>query len=257
MTEDYLQTVEWNFPQIIAVFGGGLVGAFIAGAVVGAISGLEVTVSAFVWTFVGQATGNLVVLAYLSRTRGTGSFATDFGFELRLEHWWGLPAGAALQFVAAILSAPLVRVLFPDGAPEQSIVTITEGTETVVDAILILVAVGLLAPVVEEILFRGMLLSRLVRSMGMWWAIVAQAAIFAGLHLADPNAIAAIPGLFLIGAVLGYAATKTGSLSLPITLHAGVNLTAGLLLIYGGELVEWLDRMSGLEPAESVIRFIF
>ncbi len=93
--------------------------------------------------------------------------------------------------------------------------------------------------------------------MAVWWAIAVQAAVFALIHLADPEAIAAIPGLFLIAVVLGYAAIRTGSLSLPLFLHAGVNLTAALLLLYGEPLLDWLDEMSGLEPAESLIRALF
>lgn len=249
----YLQTVEWSFPQVLLVLGGGLVGAGIAAIGIAAFSGTEVTISAFVWTFVGQAIGSFFVLAYLSRTRGTGSFATDFGLELHLGDWWGLPAGAVLQIAAAVVTAPLIQFFFPDGPPEQEVVALTEGSETVVDAILIIIAVGLLAPVVEEIVFRGMLLSRLARSMSNRWAIVAQGAIFAGIHLVDPSAIAALPGLFLIGLVLGYAAIKRGNLSLPIYLHAGVNLTAALLLIFGGDLLARLEELSGVEPAESAI----
>ncbi len=240
------------------MLGGGLVGAGIAAAIVAVISGTDITVSTFVWTFVGQAAGSFAVLIYLSRTRGTGSLVTDFGFELLLKHWWGLPAGAVLQIAAAVVTAPLVQLFFPEGPPEQGVVvTITEGSKSAVDAILIITAVGLLAPVVEEIIFRGMLLSRLMRSMSMWWAIIAQAAVFAGIHLVDPSAIAALPGLFLIGVALGYAAIRSGSLSLPIFLHAGVNLTAALLLIYGGDLLTRLEEMTGVEPAESVIRLLF
>ncbi len=238
------------------MLGGGLAGAGIAAVIVAAFSGLDLTVAAFVWTFVGQAAGSFLVLLYLSRTRGTGSLVTDFGFELRLQDWWGIPAGAGLQIAAALITAPLVQLLFPDGAPEQEVVAITEASKTILDGILIIIAVGLLAPVVEEIVFRGMLLSRLVRSMSWRWAIVAQGGVFALIHLVDPSAVAALPGLFLIGVVLGFAAIKRGSLSLPIFLHAGVNLTAALLLLFGGDLVTRLEEMTGVEPAESVVALL-
>ncbi|GMQ85032.1 MAG: type II CAAX endopeptidase family protein [Acidimicrobiia bacterium] len=249
----YLQTVEWSYPHVLAVLGGGLAGAVVAGIGVVLLYGAELTVVGFVLAFAGQATGSLLVLAYLSRKTGTGSFAADFGFELHLRDWWGLPAGAVLQFAAALVTAPLVQLFFPEGAPQQEVASIAEGSETIIEVLLILFAVGILAPVVEELTFRGMLLSRLVRSMSRWWAIAAQAGVFAGIHLLDPNATVVLPGLFLIGFVLGYAAIRKGSLSLPIFLHAGVNLTAGLLLVFGDDLVNWLD---GLQPAESLVRMI-
>ena len=211
-----------------------MVGAGIAAFIVGAISGLEVTLRAFVWTFVGQAAGSFAVLTYLSSNRGTGNLTRDFGLEVRLEHWWGVPAGAVLQFAALLITLPLLQLLFPEGAPEQEVAAIARTSKTAIDAVLILVTVGILAPVVEEIVFRGMLLSRLLRSISTWWAIVAQAGLFAVIHvLFDVGAVAALPGLFLIGVVLGYAAIRSGSLSLPITLHAGVNLIAAVALIAG------------------------
>ncbi len=257
--------MEWSFTQVFFALLGFVLGGGIGGIIAIALGEISVTadgttevssVGIFI-TVVAQVGGALLVLAYLSRTKGTGSFAADFGLRVRLRHWWGIPAGAGLQVGAALVTAPLIQLLFPEGPPQQSIAGVTEGTDSALGVVLILLSLVVLAPLAEELIFRGMLLSRLVRSMAMWWAIVVQAAVFALIHLADPEAIAAIPGLFLIAAVLGYAAIKTGSLSLPIFLHAGVNLTAALLLLYGEPLLDWLDELSGLEPAESLIRALF
>lgn len=258
--------MEWSFPQIFLVLGGffivgalGVIVATVLGEISIALDGSpSVSATGIFIATAFQVGGALVALGYLSRTRGTGSWATDFGFRIRLRDWWGIPAGAALQIGVAIAAAPLIRLLFPDGPPEQSLIDITAGTETTVETVLIVVALVILAPVAEELIFRGILLSRLVRSMTIWLAVVAQAALFGLVHvLGDPGAIAALPGLFLIALVLGYAAIRTGSLSLPIYLHAGVNLTAALLLLYGGQLLEWLDEIAGVEPTESMIRLLF
>jgi len=98
-----------------------------------------------------------------------------------------------------------------------------------------------------KMLFRGMLLSRLSRSMSPAWAILVQAVVFASIHLLDPSAIAALPGLVIVGAVLGYAAMRTGNLALPIMMHAGVNLTAVILLIFGSNVMDWLEQAA--DPA--------
>ncbi len=257
--------MEWSFTQVFFALLGWVLAGGIGGIVAIALGEISLTAggttevsSLGVFIAVGaQVGGALIVLAYLSRTRGTGSFATDFGLQLRLGHWWGIPAGAGLQIGAALVTAPLIQLLFPEGPPQQRIAGVTEGTDSAFGAVLILLSLVVLAPLGEELIFRGMLLSRLVRSMAVWWAIAVQAAVFALIHLTDPEAIAAIPGLFLIAVVLGYAAIRTGSLSLPLFLHAGVNLTAALLLLYGEPLLDWLDEMSGLEPAESLIRALF
>jgi membrane protease YdiL (CAAX protease family) len=49
------------------------------------------------------------------------------------------------------------------------------------------------------------------------------------VHLGDVGALVALPGLAAFGVVLGVSALRTGSLSRPIFLHAGFNLTALLL----------------------------
>jgi membrane protease YdiL (CAAX protease family) len=250
---DYLQEVEWSLPQVLYVFLGGIVGALIAttGALIW--QGSELNVLTFAASFAGQAAGNLVVMWILSVRRGTGNFARDYGLTIEAGHWWGIPAGFGLQFAAVLVTAPLLRLLFPDGAPQQEVASITEGTTTVIEGIVIVLMVGVAAPVVEEILFRGMLLSRLVRSMRTGWAVVIQAAVFAGIHLLDPSAIAALPGLFLIGVVLGYAAIRSRNLSLPILIHAGVNLTAAVLLIFGGDLAEWLEEAAETGIVQAIL----
>jgi membrane protease YdiL (CAAX protease family) len=253
---DYLQEVEWSLPQVLYVFLGGIVGAFIA--TIGALvwQGSELNVLTFTASFAGQAGGNLIVMWILSIRSGTGSFRRDYGLTIEIGHWWGIPAGFGLQIVVVLVTAPLLRLLFPEGAPQQGVASITEGTTTVLEGIAIVLMVGVAAPVVEEILFRGMLLSRLVRSMRTRWAIVIQALVFAGIHLLDPSAIAALPGLFIIGVVLGYAALRSRNLSLPILIHAGVNLTAAVLLIFGGDLAEWLEEVSEPEVVEAVLSLI-
>ena len=253
---DYLQEVEWSLPQVLYVFFGGIVGALVTAAGVLAWQGSELNILTFVASFAGQAAGNLIVMWILSIRSGSGSFLRDYGLTIEAGHWWGIPAGFGLQIAVVLVTAPLLRLLFPDGTPQQEVASITEGTTTVVEGILIILMVGVAAPVVEEILFRGMLLSRLLRSMRTGWAIVVQAAVFAGIHLLDPSAIAALPGLFLIGVVLGYAAIRSRNLSLPILIHAGVNLTAAVLLIFGGELAQWLEEAAESEVVQGILSLV-
>jgi membrane protease YdiL (CAAX protease family) len=77
------------------------------------------------------------------------------------------------------------------------------------------------------------LLSRLRRSMSASSAILVSAAVFAAIHLIDPNARFVVPGLFVIGIVLGYQALRTGRVGLCIATHAGVNLVAAIGLLFG------------------------
>ena len=84
-----------------------------------------------------------------------------------------------------------------------------------------LITTALLAPIAEELMFRGVILRRL-SSVSQRFAIFFSALIFGLMH---GNLIQAVLG-FLVGLVLGYAAVKTGSLLLPIAGHIFINTFA-------------------------------
>ncbi len=83
-------------------------------------------------------------------------------------------------------------------------------------------AVLVLAPVFEEILYRGRLLAALRSRVGAPAAVVASGAAFAVPHVDAWSML----GAFLVGVVLGTAACVSGSLRLCIGTHVGLNLGA-------------------------------
>lgn len=309
---DLLHTTKWSIPQFLLALGGGFVGAQIATLLAVLAFGPELTPTVFSLSFVGQAAGSVLAMWLMSRISGTGSPASDFGLVLHPNQFWGLFAGMGLQIAIAIALAPLIRFLYPEGAPQQAVAEVAESAVGAVDIVLVFVSAGILAPVVEEMIFRGMLLPRLAREprweiwqlviwllplsilvplvlieaaggedglggvepraaaigFGVWtalaafawlvgrrsvvgWAVIVQAIAFAAIHLLDPNAIAVIPGVFLIGLALGFAAVKSRDLSLPIFIHAGVNLLAAALLVFGGPIADWLEDLD--EAAVSTV----
>jgi tetratricopeptide (TPR) repeat protein/membrane protease YdiL (CAAX protease family) len=94
-----------------------------------------------------------------------------------------------------------------------------------VTAVLCVVVV---APVAEEVLFRGLIYGALEGRVRIVGAILGSAFIFALVHL---QVVHFAPILFL-GVVLGWARWKTGSLGLPILLHILNNGFALLVLKY-------------------------
>jgi membrane protease YdiL (CAAX protease family) len=85
----------------------------------------------------------------------------------------------------------------------------------------------LLAPLWEEAVFRGFLLLSLCRFAAAHEAVCLSALLFAAAH-----GSAAIPGLLLLGVLLGGVYVRTRSLAAPILLHALWNLyvIGGMLL---------------------------
>ena len=95
-------------------------------------------------------------------------------------------------------------------------------------------------------MFRGMLLSRMLRSLPRHGAIWLSGLVFAAIHLVDPGAWFAVIGLFPVGVVLGYLALSTGDLSRALWAHAGFNFVTFLLLVFGDELAEADGALSAI-----------
>ena len=98
------------------------------------------------------------------------------------------------------------------------------------------VAAGVVAPVVEEIFFRGFLFGLLRRRHPLWLAYIVSAVLFTVLHN-DPSHmnLAQMAGLSIgicmLAVMLAWVYQRTGSLYPGILAHA-VNNATGLILFY-------------------------
>jgi len=110
----------------------------------------------------------------------------------------------------------------------------------------ILVATGLMAGVTEEILLRGIVFRWLEELGGSWVALALSALLFGFLHAPNPNAtlISSLSIALAAGVLLGGAYMLTRNLWLAIGLHAGWNVTQGLVWdvpVSGFPLDGWVE----------------
>jgi len=91
---------------------------------------------------------------------------------------------------------------------------------------LVLLSGVIIAPIAEEIVFRGYFYKAFRDRFKPWYAIVMSAALFSAIHL-EP--LAAVQ-LFVIGVVLAYVYEKTDNLMAPIALHVLNNAVAFLVV---------------------------
>jgi membrane protease YdiL (CAAX protease family) len=103
-----------------------------------------------------------------------------------------------------------------------------------------LASATVLAPVCEELAFRGHLLSALRQRLGPAAAIALTALAFAALHL-DP---VRLPGLVFLGVLFGWLTWRSGSVYPAILAHA-VNNAAATALALGGDAA---DQAAAPEP---------
>ena len=87
------------------------------------------------------------------------------------------------------------------------------------------ITIGLLAPVAEEVVFRGAILKSLLNKYSPWKTVVLSAFIFSVGHL-NP---AQMPHAFLIGLLLGWMYWRTGSILPGMAYHWANNSVAYVL----------------------------
>jgi membrane protease YdiL (CAAX protease family) len=104
--------------------------------------------------------------------------------------------------------------------------------------VLWLMAVGvLLAPLVEETIFRGYLYPVLARSFGVMGGVIVTGILFGGLHAVQLwGGWGQIGLLMIVGIVLTYVRARTGSVTSSYLLHLGYNgfLFLGFYITTGG-----------------------
>ena len=176
-----------------------------------------------------QAAGIFAGVAVLGRTRR--SWREALGVRFARGDWRGLLEGAGLQ-VALSFGLALIIGLLGGTEPTQDVVDEAGMAASGIERIAVIVAVVVLAPVSEELVFRGVLLRGLESRSGARGAVVGSSAAFALVHLLEPNLLLAMPVFFVLGLVLARATIRTGRLGRAITIHAGFNLVTVTAVLF-------------------------
>ena len=149
--------------------------------------------------------------------------ARDFGFvpmPLRRVGAWVLVAGVVFYAVSGLYSALV------DRQGQQDVVEALgaeRGLGYLVTAGLIVIV---LAPVTEELFFRGFMFRSLRNRLPFAAAAAVVGAIFGAIHYSGPETLPLIPLLALLGVLFCFLYERTGSLYPAIALHAINNSVA-------------------------------
>lgn len=227
---------SWSLLDFILVVLGGFLGAALFVAVSSAVGDDLFLVLALA----GQYIGHLVVLWLISRRKGH----PELGFAIEGRDLLYLGAGLLVQLGLAVLFLPLSSLLFPEGESAQQVGTALSGLETTPARVAAMVVAVVVAPVTEELTFRGVLLrSQEHRSRRV--IMVVTALVFSVFHLLglDPSrmlqgAAVVLPQLFVVGLLLAWVTLRTGRLGPAIFIHSGFNLLAAVVLLLPPELLE-------------------
>jgi membrane protease YdiL (CAAX protease family) len=222
---------RWGLGDVVLAFVlatvGGVLGETIAIVVSGAQTANGVvpqTGAVLAGAIVGQYGAWFAWIYAASRFKGLGSLRADFGLFIDVLHdWTMIPLGLAFEIIAGIVLLPISRFI---GHTPQRVVQDINTAHGAKLAVLAVTAL-LIAPVVEELFFRGLLLRSLQRRMSAPAAVAVSALAFGLAHVVfDFGAGAVLPALVALGMLSGVLTVRTGNLSRSILLHMGFNLLA-------------------------------
>lgn len=180
------------------------------------------------------------ILMYLNAFLTQLSFALLIWTVKRIRHWeWAdfgchsvslkkaLPKILAIYGLAWVINISYAIFLYQNGLTPSNTDVYTKllGQATWYTLILNLILAGVLAPMVEEVLFRGIIFGSLQAYFGKWTSAVLSAVIFSTLHF---QAYGFFPR-FVLGMFLVYLYDKYKSLYPAMALHALNNIAATLI----------------------------
>lgn len=191
------------------------------------------------------ATGVSGMVTIMAGSRMFGSHPFEQLTKARMSWSW-TGKGVCMSYAASVALGLIVSVLnlflgYLFGVQAQS----PEITQTGwLDGLINFVSVVLLAPVFEELVFRG-LICRGLAKYNAGFAVVFSALLFSLAHLSLGQSIP----VFGMGIVFGYLYYRSGSIKVPVVVHMVNNLVATLIGYLHSDLFVSLAGMAVLALA--------
>lgn len=167
---------------------------------------------------------------------GTPLVARRYGLDWRRQLGWqmravdipvGVGVGVAMQLVVVPLLYWPILEIFGDLDVEGPARELTDLAVTPVDVTLLAVMTLVMAPVTEEVFFRGLVQGALQDRFGPVRAVVIASAAFAITHVQGVQ----LPALLLVGVVHGLLFLRTGRLGPAMWSHAAFNTVTVVTLV--------------------------
>lgn len=227
---------RWGLGDVAVGFFVGQVGGLVATVLVLGATGRsfdqidDLPLALIALSQVGLWVGLLGVPWWATNQKGRG-LVVDLGLRARWSDVWkGGLVGIVTQFpLLPILYAPILWVLDKSSSDlEGPAQEITDRADGAVGVVLLILIVGIGAPLIEEIFYRGLLQrSLLKRGLPPVAAVAITAVVFGLSHFEALQ----LPGLIAAGAVFGTLAHRAGRLGPAIAAHVAFNMVTVVALL--------------------------
>lgn len=201
--------------------------------VVMAATGDDIDEVSLGWVAVAQVglwAGLLIMPIVASRTRGNG-MVSDFGLRARpLDAVTGGGIGLLTQLVfVPLVYIPIMWAFDVDSNDIGEVAReMTDKAHGAFGIVMLILIVGIAAPIVEEIFYRGLLQRSLERRLGAVPGLLATSVIFGLSHFQ----LLQFPALVVAGLVFGLLAQRNGRLGPAIAAHLVFNMVAVVSLVW-------------------------
>ena len=229
--ENYLKYKTWTIPDAVVIFFSLIIFNIVAGGIcLTLIDGFDKQIQFYAIIGASAGTGILAVLvaAYFSKLRNWIAPA-QFCFNrikiIKILKWAGL-----LYIITFLFYIIYFLILYFMGIkiPPDHFQELMPETFTPLLIFWTILISSIIIPIVEEIVFRGILFRAFRQKWSIGLSIIISSAIFALVHI---DFYRFIPLMF-IGAIMAYSLEKTKSIYTPILIHAVNNgVSISLLLI--------------------------
>ena len=166
-------------------------------------------------SLIGNGAFIVLALVIMAARKKNPARETGLGRTAFMPCLLAVPLGASLSYLIGTASSfiPWPEISFRETVP---------ATPEILDGMAVMiVSVAVVAPIAEELLFRGIGVSKLMGTIGGFGAVLVTTVLFAAAH----GGIAAACGAFLFGLILGPLFLKYGLVPC-VLCHAAYNLTA-------------------------------
>ena len=168
-------------------------------------------------------------------------------FRLRMSLFRSIAFKPLLQSTALVFTSMLALNILVQWLPLENV--LENQFEGLTHTFLGALTISLLAPVLEEVMFRGAIQGYLTRKLGNPWLAMAIAALVFGVYHMNPVQVVYAS---MFGFILGWMYYRTGSLMSVIVGHVLNNSIATLTMLMFGTATE-SEMMGEILPQEAVI----
>ena len=246
--------VEFIFMIAVAVLGISRYGATDQAQLYDFIMNATMSQALSMTLLAGLATAPILIFIYIrdnNKDRRNGTFV-KYKLNNILKYLLIIPFGAFnmlwANYFVALLQLVMPKFMLESYTDTQQII---EGGGFLIQ----LLTAGIVAPIVEELIFRGLVYRRTKKMTGTIAAAILSAALFGVFH---GNWIQA-PYAFIIGIVAVFVYEKFKSIVAPIMLHMSANILSVLIMTLASSDTPTVDSLNidTLSYVSSLIIFIF